>query len=146
VGRACRRAGTFSAAQEKCWDGPRWPACWAIRAARRCLPAAGGPSGAAIGEQVEAAAFCAQGQARHLSVHVRRAPQVDLWDYKPNLAALYDKDIPDSVRGAQQLTGMTAGQARFPIAPSHWAFKRYGETGTWVSDLLPYTRRAWSTT
>ena len=67
--------------------------------------------------------------------------QVDLWDYKPNLAAQYDKDIPDSVRGAQQLTGMTSGQARFPIAPSHWAFKRYGETGTWVSELLPCTGR-----
>jgi hypothetical protein len=68
-------------------------------------------------------------------------PQIDMLDYKPNLAALYDKDIPDSVRGGQQLTGMTAGQARFPIAPSHWAFKRYGKTGTWVSDLLPYTAR-----
>ena len=67
--------------------------------------------------------------------------QVDLWDYKPNLAAQYDKDIPDSVRGAQQLTGMTANQARFPVAPSHWSFKRYGETGTWVSDLLPYSGR-----
>ena len=68
-------------------------------------------------------------------------PQIDLLDYKPNLAALYDQDIPDSVRGGQQLTGMTAGQARFPIAPSHWEFKRYGQTGTWVSDLLPYTSR-----
>ena len=68
-------------------------------------------------------------------------PQMDLLDYKPNLAQLYDQDIPDSVRGAQQLTGMTAGQARFPIAPSHWAFKQYGKTGTWVSDLLPYTAR-----
>jgi Protein of unknown function (DUF1501) len=67
--------------------------------------------------------------------------QVDLLDYKPNLANLYDKDIPASVRGGQQLTGMTAGQARFPIAPSHWAFQRYGKTGTWVSDLLPYTSR-----
>src|ERR1700677_2587635 len=67
--------------------------------------------------------------------------QVDLWDYKPNLAAQYDKDIPDSVRGAQQLTGMTAGQARFPIAPSHWAFKQYGKSGAWVSDLMPYTAR-----
>ena len=56
-------------------------------------------------------------------------PQMDLLDYKPNLAPLYDKDIPDSVRGAQQLTGMTAGQARFPIAPSHWAFKQYGKIG-----------------
>ena len=27
-------------------------------------------------------------------------PQIDLLDYKPNLAALYNKDIPDSVRGA----------------------------------------------
>ena len=68
-------------------------------------------------------------------------PQIDLLDHKPNLAELYNKDIPDSVRGSQQLTGMTAGQAHFPIAPSHWAFKRYGQTGTWVSDLLPYTAR-----
>ena len=68
-------------------------------------------------------------------------PQLDLLDYKPGLAALYDQDIPDSVRGAQALTGMTAGQARFPIAPSHWGFKQYGKTGTWVSDLLPYTAR-----
>jgi hypothetical protein len=68
-------------------------------------------------------------------------PQLDMWDYKPGLAAQYDKDIPDSVRGGQQVTGMTAGQARFPIAPSHWDFKRYGQTGTYVSDLLPYTSR-----
>ena len=68
-------------------------------------------------------------------------PQIDLLDYKPNLSALYDKDIPASVRGGQQLTGMTAGQARFPIAPSHWPFQRYGKTGTWVSDLLPFTAR-----
>ncbi len=68
-------------------------------------------------------------------------PQIDLLDYKPNLAALYNQDIPDSVRGSQQLTGMTAGQAHFPIAPSHWGFKRYGKTGTWISDLLPYTAR-----
>ena len=68
-------------------------------------------------------------------------PQIDMLDYKPNLASQYDKDIPDSVRGTQQLTGMTAGQSRFPIAPSHWGFKQYGQTGTWVSDLLPYTAK-----
>jgi hypothetical protein len=68
-------------------------------------------------------------------------PQMDMLDYKPRLASLYDTDIPDSVRGAQVVTGMTAGQARFPIAPSHWQFKRYGRSGTWVSDLLPYTSR-----
>jgi hypothetical protein len=68
-------------------------------------------------------------------------PQIDLWDYKPGLAAQFNKDLPDSVRGNQQLTGMTAGQARFPIAPAHWAFNRHGDTGTFISDLLPYTAR-----
>src|SRR6202048_2683262 len=68
-------------------------------------------------------------------------PQVDLFDYKPSLAVQFDKDMPASVRGNQQLTGMTAGQARFPIAPAHWPFNQYGQTGTWMSDLLPYTAR-----
>jgi len=68
-------------------------------------------------------------------------PQMDLWDYKPGLANLFDKDLPDSVRGNQALTGMTAGQARFPIAPSHWGFTRQGKSGRWVSDLLPWTGR-----
>ena len=68
-------------------------------------------------------------------------PQMDMFDYKPNLAAQFNQDMPASVRGNQQLTGMTAGQARFPVAPSHWPFKRYGQSGTWVSDLLPYTAR-----
>jgi Protein of unknown function (DUF1501) len=68
-------------------------------------------------------------------------PQVDLFDYKPNLAEQFNNDMPASVRGNQQLTGMTAGQARFPIAPAHWPFSQHGQTGTWISDLLPYTAR-----
>src|SRR5579864_1277872 len=68
-------------------------------------------------------------------------PQMDLFDYKPNLASQFNKDMPDSVRGNQQLTGMTAGQAHFPVAPSHWSFGQHGETGAWVSSLLPYTAR-----
>src|ERR1700756_5076811 len=71
-------------------------------------------------------------------------PQMDLFDYKPNLASQFDKDMPDSVRGNQQLTGMTAGQAHFPVAPSHWPFSQKGQTGTWVSDLLPFTARMWT--
>ena len=52
-------------------------------------------------------------------------PQMDLLDYKPKLAALFDSDLPDSVRGSQALTGMTAGQSRFPVAPSYWKFAQY---------------------
>jgi len=68
-------------------------------------------------------------------------PQMDLWDYKPGLPALYDRDLPDSVRGSQVLTGMTAGQARFPIAPPAWGFTQHGQCGRWVSNLLPHTGR-----
>src|SRR5258708_35600709 len=68
-------------------------------------------------------------------------PQMDLFDYKLNLASQFNKDMPDSVRGNQQLTGMTAGQAHFPVAPSHWPFGQHGETGAWLSSLLPYTAR-----
>jgi hypothetical protein len=68
-------------------------------------------------------------------------PQMDLWDYKPALAGLFNQDLPDSVRGGQVLTTMTEGQNRFPIAPSYWNFSRRGKCGRWVSDLLPWTGR-----
>src|SRR2546423_10999629 len=65
-------------------------------------------------------------------------PQQDLWDYKPNLAALFDKDLPESVRKGQRLTGLTAAKTRFPIAPSHFSFSQHRRAGTWISDWLPY--------
>src|SRR5205807_1586655 len=46
--------------------------------------------------------------------------QMDLWDYKPQMAELFDKDLPASVRQGQRLTTMTSGQARFPVAPSKY--------------------------
>ena len=67
--------------------------------------------------------------------------QIDLWDYKPGLKAMFDKDLPNSVRGNQRLTGMTAGQSRFPIAPSVFNFSQHGRSGTWVSELLPWTSK-----
>ena len=67
--------------------------------------------------------------------------QLDLFDYKPNLRAMFDKDLPDSIRNGQRVTGMTSGQARFPIAPSIFTFKQYGQSGHWMSELLPHTSR-----
>ena len=66
-------------------------------------------------------------------------PQMDLYDYKPKMKDFYDKDLPDSIRKGQRLTTMTSGQARFPIAPSKFKFKQHGQSGMWVSELLPYT-------
>ena len=68
-------------------------------------------------------------------------PQQDLFDYKPAMANWYDKDLPESIRQGQRLTTMTSGQARFPIAPSMFKFARHGQSGTWVSELLPHTAR-----
>ncbi len=67
--------------------------------------------------------------------------QMDLFDYKPKMNDLYDKDLPESIRNGQRLTTMTSGQTRFPIAPSRYKFARHGESGAWVSELLPYTAR-----
>lgn len=68
-------------------------------------------------------------------------PQMDLYDYKPQMLEWYDKDLPDSVRNGQRLTTMTSGQARFPIAPSKFKFQQHGQCGMWVCELLPYTAR-----
>ena len=67
--------------------------------------------------------------------------QIETWDDKPALADLFDKDLPESVRGGQTLTGMTASQTRFPIAPSLYKFARQGKAGRFVSELFPYTAK-----
>jgi hypothetical protein len=68
-------------------------------------------------------------------------PQMDLYDYKPQMKEYFDKDLPDTVRMGQRLTGMTANQARFPIAPSKYKFAQHGNSGMWVSELLPHTAK-----
>lgn len=64
--------------------------------------------------------------------------QFETFDYKPGLKDLAGSELPDSVRGGQRLTGMTSGQSSFPVAPSLFGFARRGESGTWISDLLPH--------
>jgi hypothetical protein len=65
--------------------------------------------------------------------------QMDLLDYKPGLAKIFDTDLPDSIRMGQRLTTMTSSQTRFPIAPSIYNFKQYGKSGMWFSDLISHT-------
>ena len=69
--------------------------------------------------------------------------QIDLYDHKPKMVEMFDKDLPDSVRNGQRLTGMTSGQARFPVAPSKWKFSPAGQCGLWMNqELLPYTAKS----
>src|SRR5438445_258038 len=67
--------------------------------------------------------------------------QMDLFDYKPKMVELFDKDLPESIRKGQRLTTMTSGQSRFPVAPSKYKFAQHGKAGTWVSELMPWTAK-----
>ena len=76
---------------------------------------------------------------RVIYLHMVGGPsQLDLFDYKPKMKEMFDKDLPPSIRNGQRLTTMTSGQARFPIAPSKFNFAQYGQSGMWMnSELLP---------
>ena len=77
---------------------------------------------------------------RLIYLHMNGGPsQLDLFDYKPQLADKFDADLPDSIRKGQRITTMTSGQARLPVAPSMFKFAQHGKSGMWVSELLPKT-------
>ena len=123
---------------------------------RRFFSCAGRTLGAALGTtalgsllQSRALAAAARPLGSHfpakakrvIYMHMEGAPsQLDLFDYKPGLQARYDQELPDSVRMGQRLTGMTSGQARFPVAPSIFQFTRHdnGGDGAWISELMPH--------
>jgi hypothetical protein len=67
--------------------------------------------------------------------------QMELFDYKPRLKDLTGTELPDSIRSGQRLTGMTAGQTSFPVAASLFQFERRGNSGAWVSELMPHVAK-----
>jgi hypothetical protein len=98
-------------------------------------------------DQVEAAAKGTM-TAFHLTPKAKRViflfmsggpSQLDLYDYKPLLNRMNGKDLPESVRMGQRLTGMSGNQATIPLAGSIFKFARHGKSNAWVSELLPYT-------
>jgi len=65
--------------------------------------------------------------------------QMDLFDYKPHLNRRFKEDLTEWLKQeGERLTGMTSGQKAFPLAPSIFQFKQHGESGAWVSELLPW--------
>ncbi|HEY5918706.1 MAG TPA: DUF1501 domain-containing protein [Chryseolinea sp.] len=67
--------------------------------------------------------------------------QLESFDYKPLLNKMTGEELPASIRMGQRLTGMTSGQAKFPLVGSHFSFKQYGQSGAWVSELFPHTAK-----
>ena len=84
----------------------------------------------------------------HFPAHAKRviyisligAPsQFETFDYKPQIQKDFGKDLKSFLEASgQRLTGMTSGQSKFPVAHSFTKFKQYGQSGTWVSDILPW--------
>lgn len=63
--------------------------------------------------------------------------QMDLFDPKPQLEKHRGKELPDSVRGKQRLTGMTANQKTLPVSPTKYRFTAHGQSGLELSEMLP---------
>ena len=63
--------------------------------------------------------------------------QIDLFDYKPNLAKQFQKPLPESISQGQRVTAMTLGKEKL-IAPSTFKFSRQGNSGIFMSELLPH--------
>ncbi len=64
--------------------------------------------------------------------------QLEMWDYKPKLAELNGQPIPQSYIEGKRFAFMNSSH-RTNLLGSKRTFQRYGENGTWVSDLLPHT-------
>ena len=68
--------------------------------------------------------------------------QLELFDHKPRMNELRGTELPDSIRQGQRLTGMTATQASFPVVGTMFRFAQHGQSGAWVSELMPHLARA----
>ena len=107
-------------------------------------------AGVALGQMLAGAADMPGARGLHHTPRAKRViflfqsggpSQVDLWDHKPGLKKLHGKELPDSIRTGQRLTTMTAAQETFPVISSPYEFKRHGQSGVEVSNLLPHTAR-----
>lgn len=67
--------------------------------------------------------------------------QIDLFDHKPQLVQDTGRELPESVRMGQRLTGMSGNQATLPLAGSVFQFAQHGQSGAWLSELLPFTAK-----
>lgn len=63
--------------------------------------------------------------------------QQDLFDYKPLLNQQHGQPLPDVVRRGQRLTAMSVNQSVLPLAGSPFKFAQHGQSGAWISELMP---------
>src|SRR6056297_138413 len=63
--------------------------------------------------------------------------QLDLFDHKPDLHKQFNQPLPPSVSMGQRVTAMTKGRAQL-VAPSMFKFTPRGQSGLYMSELLPH--------
>jgi uncharacterized protein (DUF1501 family) len=66
---------------------------------------------------------------------------LDLFDYKQRLIDESGKELPDSIRKGQRLTGMSGNQASLPLAGTPFKFQKYGQSGQELSEVLSHTAK-----
>ena len=62
---------------------------------------------------------------------------VDLFDPKPLMNKRAGTDIPDTVRGTTRLSTMSSGYGKWPVVPAIKPFRKYGQSGIEISEMLP---------
>ena len=79
---------------------------------------------------------------RVIFLHQSGGPsQLELFDHKPALSRYHGTELPDSIRQGQRITGMTSGQSSLPVTNPLFKFGRHGQSGAWLSELLPHTAK-----
>ena len=62
---------------------------------------------------------------------------VDLFDPKDTLFKRSGENVPDSVRGTTRLSTMSSGYSQWPVVAPIKQFRRYGQCGMELSEMLP---------
>ncbi|MCI0334678.1 MAG: DUF1501 domain-containing protein [Planctomycetes bacterium] len=96
---------------------------------------------AANGAQLRGLHFAARAKRVIFLFQAGGPAQQDLFDYKPLLNQKNGDQLPEHIRGGQRLTGMSAQQASIPLAGSIFKFAQHGQSGAWLSELLPHHRQ-----
>ncbi len=114
---------------------------------RRFLNRAGvGLGAAAMGSLFPGRGAADVGTLPHFAAKAKRviflfmagAPsQLDLFDYKPDLAKKFKEPLPAEVRAGQRVTAMTRGRTHL-IQPSMFKYSQHGQSGMWMNELLPH--------
>ena len=65
----------------------------------------------------------------------------DLLDYKPELIRLHGQPVPESFKKNPDKVGGVFNHCKDELMAGPWKWAQHGQSGQWVSELLPHTAR-----